>query len=495
MNSCSKLSLLRLTRHSCCWVSILILFLILASNHTVAQAPAEAARDDAAIWSQWVNDTTWMVARIDPQQLEIRELADLLGEQTVWLAADLPYTASQPVVRLWIQRDQAGRANDVSAKLSRWPFGEPEVEGDFLRYSYYMPKHTPPPATVIVARLTAERPQLREALAATADAPLQCILIPPDYLRKTVRDLMPELPSRIGGGPSAVLTEGLQWASMTIDRSASGTEFKIQSASPDAAEQFAKRLPDLVMRVVNLIPQAGQAPALADAIQPEVQNDQIVLKLDAKRTTAAWKTMVQQMLRQAGSQTTQQQLRQIVLAIHDFHDAHGRFPPSAKGRDEQGKPLISWRVHLLPYMGETELYARFRLDEPWDSEHNLPLVEQIPEVFFSPSVPPGHTVLLAPVGENTIFGSSKPVRIQSVTDGVSNTAIIVAVKPERAVPWTAPEDYVFDPADPGAGLAQDVADHFLMAAGDGSVQQVPVNRSAETLLHLFQMNDGNPVQW
>jgi len=71
----------------------------------------------------------------------------------------------------------------------------------------------------------------------------------------------------------------------------------------------------------------------------------------------------------------------------------------------------------------------------------------------------------------------------------------VAVAPDRAVPWTAPEDYTFDPNDPAAGLARDAAGRFLMAAGDGSVQRVSGDRSAKTLLHLFQMNDGNPVQW
>ncbi len=493
MKACSKLQWFRFTRSWRCWGSILIL--MISSSHARAQAPPEARQGDAAQWSKWINDTTCLIARIDPQSFEFNELTDLLGEQTVWIAADLPYADSQPVLRLWIQRDQAGNTQAGLPELRRWPLGEPEVEGEFLRYSFYLPKQTPPPATVVAAALTAERTELVEALAATPDAPLQCILLPPDYLRKTVRDLMPELPSRLGGGPSAVLTEGLQWAALTLDPNASGAELKIQSASPVAAEQLAKRLPELVLRMLNLIPPSGQSPAVAHAIQPEVQKDQIVLKLDAERTTVAWKAMVQQILRQAGSQTTREQLRQIMLAIHNYHDAHGQFPPPVKGRDKTGKALLSWRVHLLPYLDEAELYARFRLDEPWDSEHNLPLVEQLPDVFFSPSVPPGHTVLLAPVGENTIFGGTKPVTFRSITDGLSNTATFVVVAPDRAVPWTAPGDYAFDPADPAAGLARDAAGYFLMAAGDGSIQQVSIDRTVKTLLHLFQMNDGNPVQW
>src|SRR5690606_22337112 len=171
MNSCPKLSLLRLTRRSRCWVSILVL--ILASNHacaqTPAQAPVEAARDDAAIWSQWVNDTTWMVARIDPQRLELGELANIFGRQPVWLVADVPYSASQPALRLWIQREQASEPEDRSAASRKWPFGDPEVDGEFLRYSLFVPLRATRPVTATSAALTAERAELREALATTAD--------------------------------------------------------------------------------------------------------------------------------------------------------------------------------------------------------------------------------------------------------------------------------------------------------------------------------------
>lgn len=489
----AKLRLLQLTRPWRCWTSILIL--MISSNHARAQAPVEAARDDAAIWSQWVNDTTWMVARIDPQRLELGELANIFGKQPVWLVADVPYSESQPALRLWIQREQASEPEDRSAALRKWPFGDPEVDGEFLRYSLFVPLRATRPVTATSAALTAERAELREALATTADAPLQCIIIPPAYLRKTVSDLMPELPNRLGGGPTSVLTDGLLWAALTIDRNASGTELQIQSASRAAAERLAERLPDLVTRVANLTPQTKLGNVLTDAIRSEVRNDQVVLKLDAKRTTAAWKMVVQRTLQQTASLTSQQQLLQIILAIHNYHDVHGQFPPLAKGRDEQGRPLLSWRVHLLPFLDEAELYAQFRLDEPWDSAHNLPLIDKIPEVFFAPSVPLGHTVLLAPAGENTIFGGTQPLTFRSVTDGLSNTAVLVAVAPDRAVPWTAPEDYAFDPNDPAAGLARDAAGRFLMAAGDGSVQQVSGDRSAATLLHLFQMNDGNPVQW
>ncbi len=493
MIACSKLLLLRLTRRCRRWMSILIL--MLAGSHACAQAPAEAARDDAAVWSQWINDTTFVVATIDTKRLELAELADTFAGQTIWLVMDIPSSASQPLLRLWIKREPANDPEDRTAKFWDLYFGEPESEGKFLRYSLYIPSAEThfPTATVVAA--TAERPYLQDALAATADAPLQCIIIPPEYLRTTVRDLMPELPSRLGGGSTSVLAEGLLWASLTMAPDSSGAKVKIQSASQAAANRLAEQLPVLIAHLMGALPQLQQFSPAPGAIQPEVDDDQVVLEIGAERTAAVWQVVVQRTLQHVMSLRTQQQLKRIALAIHNFESTHRQFPPPADSREEQGKPLLSWRVHLLPYLGEMELYARFRLDEPWDSAHNLLLVEKIPTIFVSPSARKGHTRLLAPVGENTIFGGSKPVRFQDITDGTVNTAMVVAVQPERAVPWTAPEDYAFDPADPGAGLARDAAGYFLMAAADGSVHQVPSDRPAQTLLNLFQISDGNVVQW
>ena len=76
----------------------------------------------------------------------------------------------------------------------------------------------------------------------------------------------------------------------------------------------------------------------------------------------------------------QNNLKQIVLAMHNYHDANGFFPQDSVDA-KTGKPLLSWRVHLLPYMEEALLYQSFKLDEPWDSEHNIKLLDKLPKVF------------------------------------------------------------------------------------------------------------------
>jgi hypothetical protein len=125
-------------------------------------------------------------------------------------------------------------------------------------------------------------------------------------------------------------------------------------------------------------------------------------------------------------------LKQIAVAMHNFHDAHGHFPPSATF-DEDGKPLLSWRVHLLPYLGEQALYREFKLDEPWDSKHNIKLIDRMPMVFRNPSSPMQDPVshYLLPTGKGTIFADPKKIAsIRDIRDGTTNTILALEVNDE-----------------------------------------------------------------
>src|SRR5262249_20216865 len=123
--------------------------------------------------------------------------------------------------------------------------------------------------------------------------------------------------------------------------------------------------------------------------------------------------------------------------------------------DDQGKPLLSWRVQILPFLDQEELYQQFRLDEPWDSEHNKPLIDKMPNVFSDPrfDLPPGKTVYQAVVGPGTAFDGRQGLKPAQIIDGTSNTIGVVEVGPEHAVPWTKPVDWEFDQDHPLNGLA------------------------------------------
>src|SRR5262249_9958875 len=130
-------------------------------------------------------------------------------------------------------------------------------------------------------------------------------------------------------------------------------------------------------------------------------------------------------------------LKQLGLALHNYVDRKGRFPGAAS-RDKTGKPLLSWRVAILPYLAEEELFKEFHLDEPWDSPHNKQLIDRMPMTFRCPNsaARPGYTTYLAPLGDQTAFFKPEGLRIRDFTDGTSNTILIVDAADDSAVIWT-----------------------------------------------------------
>ena len=133
-------------------------------------------------------------------------------------------------------------------------------------------------------------------------------------------------------------------------------------------------------------------------------------------------------------------LKQLMLSLHNYHDTFKQFPSRAS-KGGNGKPLLSWRVAVLPFIEEGALYQQFHLDEPWDSEHNMKLLDKMPATFRHPSFagPQGQTVYLAPYYESTVWSQDKP-GIAQITDGTSNTIALFEVDDGHAVPWTKPED-------------------------------------------------------
>jgi hypothetical protein len=188
-------------------------------------------------------------------------------------------------------------------------------------------------------------------------------------------------------------------------------------------------------------------------------------------------------------------LKQIAIAMHNYHDTHGKFPTAAS-YSKDGKPLLSWRVQLLPFLDQLALYKEFHLDEPWDSEHNKPLIARIPAVYAGGLAgnANGKTRLLAPVGPAMIFtGTAQAVPIKEVTDGTSNTIMMVEAAPDHAVIWTQPDDLVIDAKDPAAGLLYDRASGFNAGFADGSVRFLSSKIDRKLLYALFTRNGGEVV--
>jgi hypothetical protein len=192
--------------------------------------------------------------------------------------------------------------------------------------------------------------------------------------------------------------------------------------------------------------------------------------------------------------------RSIMLAMLNYETANRRLPAPAIV-DKAGKPLLSWRVAILPFLEQQELYQQFHLDEPWDSKHNKQLLARMPEVYGDPSLPPvvagaGLTTAQLPMGKGTAFRDlATSPKMDAITDGTSNTAAVIEVSRDRAVPWTKPVDHEFDATKPldGLGHATRPGQMFFISFFDGSVHTFDPSIDPDVIRAVMTPDGGEAV--
>lgn len=184
-------------------------------------------------------------------------------------------------------------------------------------------------------------------------------------------------------------------------------------------------------------------------------------------------------------------LKQLGLAIHLYEQVHKAVPPATL-RGPTGIPY-SWRVALLPYLELKELYDEYRLTEAWDSEHNKQVLAKMPALFRAPGDDAGstNTSYFALVGVDTIISESQATGFAKITDGLSNTIMLVEAK--RSIPWTKPEDIPYDGAKDLPELGGWFEEGFDAAMGDGSVRFILKSIDARVLRLLITKSDGQVI--
>jgi len=197
----------------------------------------------------------------------------------------------------------------------------------------------------------------------------------------------------------------------------------------------------------------------------------------------------------ASMRASSQHLKQIGLAAHNYHDTHNQFP--AFSRNESGRPLLSWRVMVLPCLEQAALYSEFHLDEPWDSPHNKTLIGRMPDIFKSPgakSSQPGMTTYQTVMGDDTIFeANGGKVSASDVTDGMSNTVMVIDASPEFETIWTKPGDLMPDTAKMRKALEDRFNNGGLILLADGSRRQLRRGLDDAAIMNIFSRNDGQVI--
>jgi hypothetical protein len=352
-----------------------------------------------------------------------------------------------------------------------------------------------------------ERPALAAALAEVEEYPLQFIVCPSTDQRRAIKEAVPAFPAPFERLNGDVLSRGIQ--SIAVGASVSpklGLHVAIRSDDEQTAETIRlvqSQALDYVLEVDQL---RRMFPEIDDLLaQFRFQREGTLLSV---RFTADDKLLNQvgtmlaiplrQMQQASGRNQSKNNLKQLGLAMHNWHNNYNVFPAHANYSPD-GKPLLSWRVHLLPYLEQQALYNEFRLDEPWDSEHNKRLISALPAVFHVPGSAAAHegktgyVLPILPDGAAITSGTKDGIQFRDITDGTSNTVLTVVVDDEHAVIWTKPDDLRVDPENPLRGLRIE-SGAFTFGLADGSVQSFPADFPAAEWLKLLTRAGGEIVQ-
>ena len=185
-------------------------------------------------------------------------------------------------------------------------------------------------------------------------------------------------------------------------------------------------------------------------------------------------------------------LGRLAEAFNAYHADHGHYPPAAVAGPD-GKTLHSWRVELLPYLGEQNLFDEYKLDEPWDSEHNKPLVEKIPSIY-STSVwtQKGHSDYFVITGKGTLFDADVPGRRESIADAPGDTILVLASF--QRIPWTQPVDVETTSDHNAVRPFRGHGKGFYAAFADGTVKFVAKETDAASIRAMFTKAGGDEVK-
>ena len=201
-------------------------------------------------------------------------------------------------------------------------------------------------------------------------------------------------------------------------------------------------------------------------------------------------------------------MKQIGLAVHNYNDVYGDLPSNTYSPD--GKPLLSWRVHILPYIEQDNLHRQFNLNEPWDSPSNRPLLAAMPRLYVvpisPPNTPPGLTYYRGFSSPGAVFDrrrvvnrAPRPEELLSMgnfKDNSTNTALVVEAA--DAIEWTKPDDLDASPGKPFPKMAGfHRGGKFVMLMADGSVRTLRPEVSESNLRATVTHNGGEslPPDW
>lgn len=241
-------------------------------------------------------------------------------------------------------------------------------------------------------------------------------------------------------------------------------------------------------------PRSGMSPALIIALV--VVALMVFLCLASGVLVALLLPAVNAAREAARRSTCVNQLRVIGIAMQNYHTTYKTFPPTYVA-DADGKPMHSWRVLILPFTEDRRLkalYDQYDFNEPWNGPNNSKLAGTIGDVYTCPSDPTAgtETSYVAVVGPETVWPGPAGMRIRDITDGTSNTVMLVEVA-DAGIHWMEPRDLTFAEATVGKASSFH-ADGFNSLFCDGSVHFLDNDLSTAVLHDMITARSGEVVE-
>jgi hypothetical protein len=415
----------------------------------------------------------------DPQKVE-QVLRDIVGELSSMLGQAAGTNGKAPADAF---RQQFGFEFDVARKGDVVLFGP---KSSVARYA---------------ALKSSPRAELVEPLAKLIDdgAKIGAVFCPGADYRRVSRELWPQLPGVLAPFRGELAD---RWLRFELDMKPPHPRLMLVTKDADAAAIFAQLWRDLPTATTEFGGNKesremakGYAQLLVDSLPVTVEGAKATIEIPADEARIA---KLRAMLGEAADKsmavgnrrTRMDQFKHLMLAMLNYESSNKHLPPAAI-RDKDGKPLLSWRVAILPFLDEIELYKQFHLDEPWDSPHNIALVTKMPDAYADPGrklaafARDGKTTYQVPVGPETTFFNSEGAFIREIKDGLANTVLVVERDPSHAVIWTKPEDWNVDLAKPRTGLERSDRDYVTLGFADGHVQVIDPAKIDEKMLRAF----------
>ena len=367
----------------------------------------------------------------------------------------------------------------------------PQVTGRIVheeRYSRY-PKITPMDA--------AEADNLKVALDQMKDMPVQLAMTLSADQRNA---LVAGDPSSWKNGVTGSV-RNFRWFSAGLNIQEKEIRFRIKSANKATAEVFANGFKEFMNTFSGRMGFEKNQPDLANWIgnlNLKTGNDQLELRFSDKSFDAMvdhLSELTQLIIKRQAMRKASLTLEAVAKAMLKYEEEHGTFPPPYS-TDADGKPLLSWRVLILPYLDQKYLYQSFRLDEPWDSPHNIRYAGRVPRCFQVGETKMVNkqfqTRLLALVSENSAL-REKTTTIGQVVDGTVNTLSTVIASPQETVVWSKPDDLSGTPESISQKLIESSPNGFWAASCDSSVHFVMSGSDAKKLALAIQIDDGQII--